>query len=660
MATFWAHLSGPFAHALRGTGDRAPNNVLGILAMLAATAVFVTGDSIMKIMSQRMPTGETMFIRGVIGTALMWTMLWRFDMLDEVRRHLNRLIGWRTAAEVGASGLFQSGLTRLPFAEVGAIGQVNPLLVTAAAAFFLGEKVGWRRWTATAVGLVGALLIIRPGGATFHWASLLILGSVFFSVSRDMITRRMEPGFSPFVLAGFSAVAIGLSSLLFLPFESWVWPAPLDVFWLAFPAILMMIGQTLVVVSIRAGDVSAVVPFRYAAMLWSLTYSYLIWREIPDVLTFVGIAIVCSAGLYTFHREQVRRREELKRLPSSTGAPSASLSTEPHAAEQAMAMLRQLAGGVRRLVAMISSPDPHSASKSVVIGVGAMVAAMMCFNTGDTVFKVMGSGMPVGEMLFIRGIFATVAMLGFCAYVGVLTEARRLLTPLIGLRVSMEALCSVLFFVGLMHLNYADAVAIGQFTPLMVMAGAALFLGEPVGWRRWTAAGFGFLGVLLIIKPGTSAFQPMAVIILLSVVSVAARDLATRLVPKTTPTSLLTAASALSGMVVGLAMAPFERAWHWPSLSEVLVLAFCAGTVLGGYIFIIIAMRIGPTAVTAPFRYTSMLFATFSSLVIFRERPDAWSWFGIALIIGAGLYMLHRERVVLQRGRAAVAKATAG
>jgi drug/metabolite transporter (DMT)-like permease len=317
VTTFWRRISVPVAEALRGTGDRAPNNLLGIVAMLAATAVFVSGDVIMKIMGQRMPTGETMFIRGIIGTILVWTVLWRLDMLGEVRRHLIRMIGWRTAAEVGASCSFQSGLTRLPFAEVGAIGQINPLVVTAAAAFFLGEKVGWRRWSATAVGLVGALLIIRPGGATFQWASLLILGAVFFSVSRDMITRKMEPGFSPFVLAAFSAMAIGLSSLMFLPFETWIWPAPLDVFWLAFPAILMMTGQVLVVISIRAGEVSAVVPFRYAAMLWSLTYSFLIWREVPEPMTFVGIAIVCGAGLYTFHREQVRRREAAMRNVSA-------------------------------------------------------------------------------------------------------------------------------------------------------------------------------------------------------------------------------------------------------------------------------------------------------------------------------------------------------
>jgi drug/metabolite transporter (DMT)-like permease len=285
-------------------------------------------------------------------------------------------------------------------------------------------------------------------------------------------------------------------------------------------------------------------------------------------------------------------------------------------------------------------------TSDTLIGIAAMTASMLCFNIGDTVFKLMGAAMPVGEMLFIRGIFASLIMFAVCAHAGVLSQVPRLFTAKIAIRVIMEALCSVLFFVGLMSLAFADAAAIGQFTPLMVMAGAALFLGEAVGWRRWMSAAVGFVGVLLIIKPGTGAFQPMALVILGSMVCVAARDLVTRLVPKDLPTSLLTASSAVAGMAVGLAMAPFERAWISPSASDVAIMAACAATVLGGYAFIIIAVRHGPTAVTSPFRYTYMLFATLSSLIIFHERPDAWSWIGIALIIGSGLYMLHRERVV--------------
>jgi drug/metabolite transporter (DMT)-like permease len=196
---------------------------------------------------------------------------------------------------------------------------------------------------------------------------------------------------------------------------------------------------------------------------------------------------------------------------------------------------------------------------------------------------------------------------------------------------------------------FADAAAIGQFTPLAVMAGAALFLGEPVGWRRWTAAGVGVLGVLMIIKPGTSAFQPAALIMLASMIAVAARDLITRRMGQGIPTILLAATSALAVFVPSPLLIPLEEPWGSLTAAQLGALAFSAATVLVGYVFIIDAMRHGDTGVVSPFRYAYMLFAMLASLVIFHERPDAVSWFGIALIVGAGLYMVHREQKV--RGR---------
>lgn len=282
-------------------------------------------------------------------------------------------------------------------------------------------------------------------------------------------------------------------------------------------------------------------------------------------------------------------------------------------------------------------------------GVLAMVASMLAFCLGDTLFKLYGASLPIGEMLFLRGLFASILVLAFCAATGVLSQVRRLANPLVGIRVALDSICSVMFFIALLAMTFADAAAIAQFTPLAVMAGAALFLGEVVGMRRWVSAGIGFLGVLFIIKPGSGAFQPVALIALASVVAVAGRDLITSRLKKDLPTSLLTAASALGGMAIGPMMAPFEAAWHWPSVGELAAMAVSAVTILGGYAFAIVAMRHGPTAITSPFRYSYMLFATLSSMLVFHERPDMWSLAGIALVTGAGLYMLHREQVVARQ-----------
>ncbi len=281
-------------------------------------------------------------------------------------------------------------------------------------------------------------------------------------------------------------------------------------------------------------------------------------------------------------------------------------------------------------------------------GILAMTASMLMFNVGDTLFKVMGSTLPVGEMLFVRGIFASLMVLIAAYCMRALGHWRQILSLPMAFRVVCEMACSVLFFMALMRMNFSDAAAIGQFTPLAVMAGAAVFLGETVGWRRWSAAGVGFLGVLLIIKPGTAAFQPIALLMLMSMAFVAGRDLITRRLPKHVPTVLITLTSAVSGLVLGALMQPFED-WRMVSHGEIGMLALCALSVLFGYGLVIIGMRFGETGVVSPFRYSYMLFAMFSSLFIFREWPDALSWLGIGLVIGAGLYMVHRERVVGSR-----------
>lgn len=279
-------------------------------------------------------------------------------------------------------------------------------------------------------------------------------------------------------------------------------------------------------------------------------------------------------------------------------------------------------------------------------GILAMTAAMAAFCVGDTLFKVLGSRLPVGEMLFIRGVISSALMIAYVTWTGQIATWRRLATPLVGLRLVCEVACSALFFLALMSMAFADAAAIGQFTPLAVMAGAALFLGEPVGWRRWTAAGIGFIGVLMIVKPGSSAFQPMSLVMLASMIAVAGRDLVTRRLPRDMSSPMLTMSSAVAMTVLGVAMAPFERTWLMPTSGELAILTVCACTIVIGLFSIIVAMRRGDTASVTPFRYAYMVFAMLSSIVVFGDWPDYPSWVGIVMIVASGLYMLHREQVV--------------
>lgn len=278
----------------------------------------------------------------------------------------------------------------------------------------------------------------------------------------------------------------------------------------------------------------------------------------------------------------------------------------------------------------------------------AMVAAMFVFNIGDTLIKVAGVGLPTGEMMFVRGLFSCSMILGYAWWIGALAAWRTALAPPVLLRTIADSACTLLYFNGLKHLKFADAAAISQFLPLMVMAGAALFLDEKVGWRRWSSAAVGLIGVMLVIKPGTSAFDPASLWIIASTAAVAVRDIITRKIPRDVPTVMITVIAAISVTLLGLLLAPFET-WHVPTRGELSLMAICGFTVLMGYVFIIVASRSGDAAACAPFRYTYIVFALLSSILVFNESTDAISWVGLGLIVGSGLYMLHRERVLGKR-----------
>jgi drug/metabolite transporter (DMT)-like permease len=292
-------------------------------------------------------------------------------------------------------------------------------------------------------------------------------------------------------------------------------------------------------------------------------------------------------------------------------------------------------------------------------GIAAMLIGMFCFVASDTLIKIVGRDLAVGQIMFLRGIFAT-ALLGVVVTAsggfGLLGQALR--RPLVIVRTLSEAAATTCFFAGLVRLPFADAAAIGQFTPLAVTAAAALFLAEPVGWRRWLATGVGLIGVLLIIRPGTGAFNPAALFILACVGFVVVRDLTTRQIGQAVPATLLVllsvAAVALTGGVMGvlslpevaarMRIAPLE-VWGAASGWHIGAMALSAVGVSAGYYCTIIAMRSGEISVVAPFRYSVMLYALFWSFVVFKEVPDRTTWIGVAIVIGAGLYTVYREHV---------------
>jgi drug/metabolite transporter (DMT)-like permease len=279
------------------------DNLRGIGAMLAAMAAFVVNDAMMKLAATDLPTGQVIFLRGLmIVPVLAALMLASATPATLEMLHRPGILA-RCAAEVAAAILYLSALFHMPIAECTAILQFTPLALTAGAALFLGAPVGWRRWLATLVGLIGVLIIIRPGASAFNPYAALALLSVAFIAARDLITRRLGKDVPTIVIAFTSTAAVAVSSLGLLPFETWRWPSPMALLALLGASAALLGAQYWIILAMRTGDIAVVAPFRYSIILWAVVAGFLVWHEIPDLATWVGIAVVTAAGLYTFLRE---------------------------------------------------------------------------------------------------------------------------------------------------------------------------------------------------------------------------------------------------------------------------------------------------------------------------------------------------------------------
>ena len=284
------------------------SNLRGIAAMIAATASFCCGDAVMKLASTTLPTGELIFLRGIVGISIITTVVFASGAAGHVRRALTPIIGLRASGDVGGAMFFQSALARMPFPDLMSILQITPLSLTAASALFLGERVGWRRWTAVAVGMFGALLIIKPGTNAFNWWALAAIGSVLSGTIRDISTRRIDVTIPPQVIMLFSALAVTSAGLACTLIESWQMPSARLMAFMASAAVFSQIGQLCTIIAVRSGEISAVAPFRYTSIVWAILLGLLIWNHLPDTVSLIGICIIVLAGLYAFFREQKLRR----------------------------------------------------------------------------------------------------------------------------------------------------------------------------------------------------------------------------------------------------------------------------------------------------------------------------------------------------------------
>lgn len=308
-------VSGTTSSGSRGVSG----NVLGMLAMLAAMGCFCFNDAFVKLVGHGLPIAEIITIRGLFAFAIILPIAISFGVLKHARQLSQVAVLLRIIGETSATGLFLLGLMNMPFAEANAVLQFTPLGVTAASALFLGERVGWRRWLAAAAGLAGVLMIIRPGTGSFSWYSLPLIGSVMCVVLRDLATRRIASGIPTLLIATLSALSVTVFGLGLSLFAAWRTPATIDLAHLLGAAVFLVAGYFTSTLALRAGELSAVAPFRYSIVVYAIATGYLIWGEVPDAWAILGVAIVMAAGLYTFHRERTLKAKERAMQSAAAG-----------------------------------------------------------------------------------------------------------------------------------------------------------------------------------------------------------------------------------------------------------------------------------------------------------------------------------------------------
>lgn len=290
-------------------------------------------------------------------------------------------------------------------------------------------------------------------------------------------------------------------------------------------------------------------------------------------------------------------------------------------------------------------------------GILLMVGSMALFAIEDMFLKFAAASLPVGEIIFVSGIFAVPVFWALARRQGLPFFSRDLLRPVLLLRNTGEVVGSLGYVAALAAVPLSTVSAVLQATPLAVTMGAALFMGEQVGWRRWSAILVGFAGVLLVVQPGGAAFRPEALWVLVTVAGIALRDLATRAVPGRISTNQISAWGVTSVALLGLAMMAVTGDVRPPTAGESASLAGAVVFGTAGYWAITAAMRAGEVSVVSPFRYTRLVFAMSLGILVFTERPDALTMVGAAVIIGSGLYTFARERA---RKRALSLRPSAG
>ena len=273
--------------------------------MMMSMACFAVEDTFIKLLSARLPATQILFSIGFGGAliTLVLAIVLNVNLADKIL--LNKHVISRTIADLFGALSFTSAMVLIPMSLLASILQATPLFVTLGAAILLGEKVGWRRWSAIFIGFLGVIIILQPGYGSFQLASLLGLAAVLCLALRDVVTRDMATEIPTLTVTFYACLAMGSAGFIAYPFFGPpIVPTTYEAIILICAAIIGLTGYFLLVLATRKGDVSVIAPFRYSRLLFSLGLASLILEEKLTLPILLGGLLVVSSGIYTFGRER--------------------------------------------------------------------------------------------------------------------------------------------------------------------------------------------------------------------------------------------------------------------------------------------------------------------------------------------------------------------
>lgn len=284
-------------------------------------------------------------------------------------------------------------------------------------------------------------------------------------------------------------------------------------------------------------------------------------------------------------------------------------------------------------------------ARSNLIGSLWMVAAMAGFALEDALLKQAAVSLPIWQVLMLFGCGGALGFATLALSRGERLWHRDVLSAPMKARVFFEILGRLFYVLAIALTPLSSATVILQATPLVVVAGAALFFGEHVGWRRWGAILVGLVGIVIIIRPTGESFTLLSLLAVIGMFGFAGRDLASRAAPQSLSTNILGLYGFLSIVPAGVLFRFWEQA-PWAAVDRMVSLYMIAAVALGvfAYSALMKAMRTGEVSAVTPFRYTRLLFGVALGIVFFGERPDQGVWLGSALIVASGLFLLWRGR----------------